>query len=70
MKRYPLEGSPSGQGEAAVPIHTFAATWLAILSVGVTPLGIDKDTHIQIDLDILDQITCNDCIAVAHVDGS
>lgn len=56
--------------KVAVPSHTFVATWLAILSVGATPLGIDVDKHGQIDLNILEQFTDIDCVIVVHMHGS
>jgi dTDP-4-amino-4,6-dideoxygalactose transaminase len=56
--------------KVAVPSHTFIATWLAVLAVGATPIGIDVDKYGQIDLDILEKFTEIDCVIVVHMHGS
>jgi dTDP-4-amino-4,6-dideoxygalactose transaminase len=44
-----------GQGDfVAVPAHTFIATWLAVESVGATPIGIDCTESGLIDLNQLE----------------
>jgi dTDP-4-amino-4,6-dideoxygalactose transaminase len=56
--------------KVAVPSHTFIATWLAVLAVGATPIGIDVDKYGQIDLDVLEKFTEIDCVIVVHMHGS
>lgn len=56
-----------GPGDCvAVPSHTFIATWLAVASVGATPLGIDCNDHGLMDLDLL-EINTNSFAAVMPV---
>lgn len=54
----------------AVPSHTFIATWLAVQSVGATPVGVDCDSTGLIDLDILESFTSKfDAVIVVHMHG-
>jgi dTDP-4-amino-4,6-dideoxygalactose transaminase len=54
----------------AVPSHTFIATWLAVSSVGATPVGVDCDSSGLMDLDILETFTSKlDAVIVVHMHG-
>jgi dTDP-4-amino-4,6-dideoxygalactose transaminase len=39
----------------AVPSHTFIATWLAVDSVGATPIGVDVNEFGQLDVEFLEK---------------
>ena len=54
----------------AVPSHTFMATWLAVESVGATPVGVDVDARGLIDLDLLESLNQRlDAVIPVHLHG-
>lgn len=61
-----------GKGDlVAVPAHTFIATWLAVLQVGATPVGIDVDAQGLIDLTELESSEANfSAVIPVHLHGS
>ncbi len=61
-----------GAGDfVAVPSHTFIATWLAVLHVGATPVGIDVDEFGLMNLDELESSTSSFAAVVpVHLHGS
>lgn len=60
-----------GRGDSvAVPAHTFIATWLAVIAVGATPVGVDVDSRGLIDLDQLEQAATGiDAVIPVHLHG-
>jgi dTDP-3-amino-3,4,6-trideoxy-alpha-D-glucose transaminase len=54
----------------AVPGHTFIATWLAVLAVGATPVGVDVDARGLLDLaDLAALSPVPDAVIPVHLHG-
>ena len=67
---YSLRALKIGPGDlVAVPAHTFIATWLAVLHVGATPVGIDVNELGQMDLDELESHSNLRCVLPVHMHG-
>jgi dTDP-4-amino-4,6-dideoxygalactose transaminase len=60
-----------GRGDyVALPAHTFIATWLAVLHVGATPIGVDCDHRGQMDPVLLDKLDpAPNAVIVTHMHG-
>lgn len=47
-----------GPGQnVAVPAHTFISTFLAVLEVGATPIAVDINDHLQIDIASIEKLS-------------
>jgi dTDP-4-amino-4,6-dideoxygalactose transaminase len=67
---YSLRALNIGPGDkVAVPSHTFIATWLSVLHVGATPVGIDVNELGQMDLNELENHTGLRCVIPVHMHG-
>jgi dTDP-4-amino-4,6-dideoxygalactose transaminase len=66
-----LKALEIGSGaKVAVPSHTFAATWLAVMAVGAEPIGIDSDEYGLMDLDLLECSPIQfDAVIPVHMHG-
>lgn len=59
------------ESRVAVPAHTFIATWLAVLSVGAKPIGIDCDSRGQLDVaSLIDLEERVDAVIPVHMHGA
>lgn len=67
-----LEALGIGPGKrVAVPVHTFIATWLAVLRVGAEPIGIDVNSKGQLDVEALRSVSDGvDAVIPVHMHGA